>query len=461
VSQATALNLADDLRDLFRDDDEAVLRSVPVRYLADATEARGLRGHADAVVLPQDVEGVARVLGWCYEHGVPVTPRGGGTVYAGGAVPAGGVVLGLERMRRARSLDPLAWRAELEAGLTTADVQRLARENGLYYPPDPGAGEQSQIGGNAATNAGGPHAFKYGATGAWITGVEAVLPPGRIVRFGGPLRKDVAGYDLKSLLVGSEGTLGVITALHLRFVPAIEARFPVLALYPDARAGAAAVESCLASGIVPAALEYLDEEAVAIARTGFPGEIPPEPRFAVLAEADGAREEAAAGREVLIEALSEGALDLSGPTDPGEIADIWRWREGIGLVADAALGGKVSEDIGVPVERLADAVEATREIGRRHRLETCSWGHAGDGNLHSTFLFAREDKGARRRAVDAAEELLELAVAFGGTISGEHGVGLSKVGHLARQWGAGAEVHEQIKRLFDPQGLLNAGKKVA
>jgi len=187
------------------------------QYLADETEARGLRGRADAVARPQTAEEAAEVVAWCYAHGVPVVPRGGGTGYAGGAVPLdGGVVVALERLARVRSFEPLLWRMEVEAGVTTADVRRVARESGLLFPPDPGAAEQSQIGGNVATNAGGPHAFKYGVTGAWVTGLEAVVAPGELVRLGGPLRKDVAGYDLTALLVGSEGTLGVLTSVWLR-----------------------------------------------------------------------------------------------------------------------------------------------------------------------------------------------------------------------------------------------------
>jgi FAD/FMN-containing dehydrogenase len=178
----------------------AVLVPPPAHYLHDATSSRGVHGRADAVVLPDTAAAVAAVLAWCYEHDVPVVPRGGGTGFAGGAVPDGGVVLGPERLRRVRSFDPLLWRVELEAGVTTWGLRRLARESGLFFPPDPGAGEQSQVGGNVATNAGGPHAFKYGVTGLWVTGLEVVLPPGELVTVGGPVRKDVAGYDLKSLL---------------------------------------------------------------------------------------------------------------------------------------------------------------------------------------------------------------------------------------------------------------------
>src|SRR4051812_33536731 len=240
-------------------------------YLVDASASMGLRGHADAVVLPRTADEVAAVVAWCYERGVAIVPRGGGTGYAGGAVPFGGVVVALERLVRVRRFEPLLWRLEVEAGLRTAEVRRLARESGLVFPPDPGAAEQSQIGGNVATNAGGPHAFKYGVTGAWITGLEAVVAPGELVRVGGAVRKDVAGYDLKSLLVGSEGTLGIVTAASLRLLPAPEAAIPVVAFHPDARSGCAALQTVLGSGLVPAALEYLDAGTLAVAAPTYPG----------------------------------------------------------------------------------------------------------------------------------------------------------------------------------------------
>src|SRR3954463_12886144 len=240
--------------------------------LQDASRAQGLRGRADAVVLPGSAEEVAAVVAWCYEHDLAVVPRGGGTGYAGGAVPVdGGVVLSLERLDRIRSLEPGLWRMEAEAGVTTATVRRRAREEGLLFPVDPGAGESSHIGGNVATNAGGPHCFKHGVTRAWVTGVEAVLAPGELVRVGGPVRKDVAGYDLTGLLCGAEGTLGIVTAVWLRLVPAPEVALPVVAAFADARAGQAGLEAVLASGVVPAAIEFLDAGALAAAGRGGDG----------------------------------------------------------------------------------------------------------------------------------------------------------------------------------------------
>lgn len=431
-------------------------------YLHDATEARGLVGTADAVVRPGDPDELAAVMAWCYEHAITMTPRGGGTGYAGGAVPNGGVVLSLERMRTLRSFDPLLWRAEIEAGFTTADVRRRARENGLFFPPDPGASEQSQIGGNVATNAGGPHAFKYGVTGAWVTGLEAVIPPGNVIRVGGFLRKDVAGYDIKSLLIGSEGTLGVVTAVSLRFIPAPDAALPLVATFANEHTGADAVTACLASGVIPAALEYLDAEAIEVIRASYPSTLPHNAQFVVIAEADGSHREALAGRAALREMLAPTAIAIDEPSTVSEIAALWRWRDGVGLAADAALGGKVSEDIAVPIDRLEEAIAETREIGHRFGVRSCSWGHAGDGNLHSTFMFAREDGRARTQALAAAEDLFDLARRLGGTISGEHGLGVAKAGQLQRQWAPRAiELHRQIKRLFDPSDLLNPGVKAA
>ena len=205
------------------------------------------------------------MLAWCYEHDVPIVPRGGGTGLTGGAVAiTGGVVCSLERLRRVRELEPGLWRMLPEAGVSTRDVQRLARENGLFFGPDPGAAEQSQIGGNVATNAGGPHGLKYGVTGAWVAGVEVALAPGELVEVGGWAGKDVAGYDLKSLLIGSEGTLGVITAVRLRLLPAPEAAIALVVFLGTRAEGCAAIETVIAAGLRPSVLDFLDGETLAV-----------------------------------------------------------------------------------------------------------------------------------------------------------------------------------------------------
>jgi len=350
---------------------DGVLPGSTRQYLTDATEGRNVSGRADAVALPGDSEQVARVVRWCYEHDVPMIPHGGGTGFTAGAVPIdGGVVISLERLRAVRSLEPELWRTCVEAGVTTADVSRRARENGLLYPPDPGAAEQSQIGGNIATNAGGPHTFKY--AGAWVTGLELVLAPGELVTIGGSVRKDVAGYDIKSLIVGSEGTLAVVTAAWLKLTPAPESELPVVGFYSSPEAGCEALATVLASGLQPAALEYLDEGALAAAVGAFPGDAPANAAFMLIAETDGSAPEAERLRTELLEAHGDGALGVHAPPGLRAIRELWRWRAGVAV--SARRGGKVSEDIVVPVELLAEAIAATREIGARHGLEACSWG---------------------------------------------------------------------------------------
>jgi len=431
------------------------------RFLADLM-GRGVQGHADAVVLPSTVDEVAAVMRWCYENDVPLTARGGGTGLSGGAIPVeGGVVIGFERLNRVRQFDPLLWRMHVEAGVTTADVHRLARESGLRFPPDPGAGEISQIGGNIACNAGGPHAFKYGVTGQWVTGIEAVVPPGDVVRVGGPVRKDVAGYDLRSLLVGSEGTLGLVTAAWLRLVPAPELELPVIGFYRHEDAGVGAIEAVLASGAVPAAIEYLDGVTLSFSGAAYPFGVPDEARFMVITEADGSASEARRVAGELREALGEDAVAVHAPETPGEVAELWRWRAGAAFAILAQRGGAYSEDIAVPLDRLRDVARETLAIGERNGVVALSFGHAGDGNIHSTFLFSPDDPDEERRADAACHELFDLAIRLGGTISGEHGIGWLKRGQLERQWGPEAYgLHTAIKHAFDPKGLLNPGKKV-
>ena len=430
-------------------------------YLHDSTELQGLSGYADAVAAPSGVEAVQALVAWCYEHDVAIVPRGGGTGFAGGAVPFGGVVCSLERLDRVREFQPELWRLHVDAGVTTGRVHKLTRESGLFFPPDPGASEQSQIGGNVACNAGGPHSFKYGVTGAWVTGAEAVVAEGALVRWGGPVRKDVAGYDLRSLFVGSEGTLGIITGVWLRLLPAPEVSVPVVAAYPGVAEGAAALGRVYGSGLVPAALEFFDPGCVAASKASFPGGLPDAASFMVLAEADGSRAAAAELLSELEGTLAEGAVFMRRFDTGATVRDLWRWRNGVSFAVAAKRGGKMSEDVAVPFDALAEAIAATIEVGERHRLEACSWGHAGDGNLHATFLVDARSEVEVARAQTAHEELFARVLSMGGTVSGEHGLGWVKRGQLERQFSpVEVELMRQIKHVFDPKGLFNPGKKI-
>jgi FAD/FMN-containing dehydrogenase len=441
-------------------------------YNHDAASRRGVEGRADAVVLPGTAEEVAAVVAWCYEHDVPIVARGGGTGLAGGAVAThGGVVCSLERLRRVRELEPALWRMLPEAGVTTRNVQRLARENGLLFAPDPGASEQSQIGGNVATNAGGPHALKYGVTGAWVAGLEAVLAPGELVAVGGWGGKDVAGYDIKSLLVGSEGTLGVITAVRLRLLPAPGTAIALVVFLRTQADGCAAIDDLFASGQRPSVLDFLDGETLSICAASYPaaeqsndgrgdaGGLPADAGFALIVEVDGTREEADAQREAVLELLGEAALAVH---EPVSTEALWRWRDGVNPAVTAARGAKVSGDVVFPRERLREGLERFEDIASRAGLRSCAWGHAGEGNVHATVLVDPEQEAELDAADAVSEELYALAAELRGSVAGEHGVGWIKRGLLASQWdGRAVDLHEEIKRVFDPKGLLNPGTKLA
>jgi glycolate oxidase subunit GlcD len=434
-------------------------------YNLDASRRRGVEGRADAAVLPAGAQEVAAVVAWCYARDVPIVPRGGGTGLVGGAVPLeGGVVLSLERLRRMRELEPALWRMLPEAGVTTRHVQRLARENGLFFGPDPGASEQSQIGGNVATNAGGPHALKYGVTGAWVTGLEAVLAPGELVEIGGWMRKDVAGYDLRSLLIGSEGTLGVITAVGLRLLPAPESAIALVVFLPDRASGCAAVGELLAAGMRLSVLDFLDGETLALAGGAYAGGergagVPDGAGFALLLEVDGTPTEARSQRDEVEQLLGGTAVALHEPRDAEAL---WRWREGVNPAVSSVRGGKASGDVVFPLERLEEGLIRFEQIAARHGLRSCAWGHAGEGNVHATVLVDPHDEGELDAADAVGEELFALAGELGGSIAGEHGIGSLKGGRLALQWPPQAvELHERIKAAFDPKGLFNPGTKLA
>jgi glycolate oxidase subunit GlcD len=440
---------------------EHVLEAPPRSpYNRDSANRRGVEGRADAVVLPGSAEDVAAVVAWCYAHDVPIVARGGGTGLLGGAVAIqGGVVCSLERLRGMRELEPALWRMFPEAGVSTRDVQRLARENGLFFAPDPGAAELSQIGGNVATNAGGPHALKYGVTGAWVAGIEAVLAPGELVQIGSWAAKDVAGYDLKSLLIGSEGTLGVITAVRLRLLPAPEAAIPLVVFLATREEGCTAICTVFAAGLRPSVLDFMDADTLAITAGAYPGTVPANAGFALICELDGSRAEAHDQRTALVELLGDGALSVQ---EPAGAAALWRWRDGANPAVTGVRGAKVSEDVVFPLERLAEGLERFERLASARGLRSCAWGHGGEGNVHATVLVDPSITTELDAAEALGEELFAVVVELGGSVAGEHGVGWLKRGRLEAQWERRAvELHEQIKRVFDPKGLLNPGKKLA
>ncbi|MDO9410024.1 FAD-binding oxidoreductase [Patulibacter sp.] len=454
-----AAAVARDLRRIVGD--AHVLEPVPAELLQDATETRGVRGSALAAVVPADAEEVAAVVRWAGAQGVPVVPRGGGTGYSGGAVPdAGSVVLSTDRLTGPGRLVPEAWRGTFGAGTTTAEVQRRCLEAGLFFGPNPGSAESCRIGGNVATNAGGPRSFRHGSTRAWVGGLEVVLPGGDLVRLGGDARKSVETLDLLGLVCGSEGTLGVVCEVTLRLQPAPEIALPVLAVYPDRATGLRAIAAVMACGVVPTALEFLDGGALRASAAAFPGGLPDDAAFAVLAEALGTTEVARLEAAALADALADDALALRRPDSRAEVDALWRWRDGVSLAVVAARGGKLSEDVVVPVERLGEALESVDRLGAEHGVPVTSWGHAGDGILHATVLVDRSDEAALAGARGAAHAMLGIAADLGGSLSGEHGIGAVKLAGAATLDPAVLAAQRAVKDALDPRGIMNPGRKL-
>ncbi|MGO8687608.1 MAG: FAD-binding oxidoreductase [Candidatus Dormibacteria bacterium] len=448
-------------RDLERQVGAANLHTRPAdlaAYAYDAFGASGERRIPDAVVLPATTEEVSGVVQACARHGLPVVPRGAGTGYAAGAVARhGGVILNLCRMSRILGLDAERGRLSAEAGVVTAAIQRRAAAAGLHYPPDPGSSSTSTIGGNVACNAAGPHAFRYGTTADFLVGATLVLADGGILRLGeGP-----DASPLLPLLAGSEGTLAVITEVTLRLLPAPAARATLAARFAGLEPAFGAVAEIGGAGIVPAALEFLDASAVgAVARTGL---VAAPPGMAlVLVEMEGAEEAVGAGAEAAGSALrAAGAAGVERAPDAAGAARLWEVRKAVSAAVATVMVGKINEDVVVPRDRIAELVARTEAIGVRHELPVVNFGHLGDGNLHVTFLIDPRRPGERARGDAAAADLFETVLGMGGSLSGEHGVGTTKLAYAERQLGAaGVGLMRRLKRRYDPAGLLNPGIKL-
>jgi glycolate oxidase len=436
------------------------------RYGRDETE-RG--GGPDApffppqvVVLPERVDQVAAVLRFASAQRIPVTPRGAGTGLSGGALPVyGGIALGLERLGRIRSIDARNLVVEAEAGVITADLQRAVEAQGLFYPPDPASRDSCQLGGNLAEDSAGPRSCKYGTTRAWVLGLEAVLASGEVIHTGGKNRKDVAGYNLTQLLVGSEGTLAVITAATLRLTSLPAATLTMILPFPALAAAARAVETICAEHD-PAACEIL--EAAAIDAVGRLMPLPPMLRASaalLLIELHGEHRDRLLERAELLAAAAAaaGAGEAMVAYDAAEERRLWAIRRRVGEAVKYLSTYKEADAV-VPRAALADLVLAARAAADRHGLQAICYGHAGDGNLHINLLRGDLDAAAWHARRDAAEgELFEAVAALAGKITGEHGVGWTQRRYLPLSVDPPTlALMKSVKAAFDPMGILNPGK---
>ncbi len=433
----------------------------PELLAAYGTDESGLAPRApELAVRPESTEEVRRVLAVAARHRVPVVPVGARSGKSGGILAVeGGIALSLERMDRILELSPEDLVARVQPGVVTGTFQAEVERHGLFYPPDPNSADLCSLGGNVAENAGGPRALRYGVTREYVLGLEVVLATGEVLRTGRRTIKGVAGYDLTALLVGSEGTLGVVTEITLKLLPRPRHVSTALVIFRSVEDAARAVSRVLAAGVIPRCLELLDDAAVAACARGAPFSFPPEAGAAVLLETDGNDEEAVFGELSRVAELvrADAAGEVLVARDEAQRRAIWETRKYLSVNLRALHPLKLSEDVVVPRSRIAEMVRRTREIGERHGFAVATYGHAGDGNLHANVLFDREEE--RPRVEQAVGEVLRAAVDLGGTITGEHGVGLAKRELLAYEQAPELiALQRRLKAVFDPLGIMNPGK---
>jgi glycolate oxidase len=430
-------------------------------YGVDALK-RGGRD-ADAVVLPASAEEVSRIVRACTAHKIPFVPRGAGTGYTGGAVPIqGGVVISLERMNRILEIDEANLVAVVEPNVITGELQQAVEKVGLFYPPDPASLAISSIGGNVAESAGGPRAFKYGTTKQYVLGLQAVLPTGEIVETGGKVVKNVVGYDLTHLLVGSEGTLAIITKVILRLVPKPPVQATLRATFGGVDGAVDAVSEIIRQRVVPSALELIDGDSLeAVARYLQVRSLAEQGTAAMLLiEVDGTP--AAVAEEVeRVDAAcrAAGALGIRRAATEQERDEIWRVRRELSYALKTITPLKFNHDVVVPKGRIPQLFALVERLRREYRLRIPCFGHAGDGNIHVNIMVNPDDQDEIARAHEAERELFEGIVGLEGSISGEHGIGVTKAPFIGIELSAGEiALMKRVKRAFDPDNLLNPGK---
>lgn len=442
----------------------------PERVLTNPTDCwpygqDNSRRHAlpEAVALPLGHDEVVAVVSLCHEHGVPLTCRGTGTGTTGAAVPyAGGLVLSLERMNRILRVDPANRLLVAEAGVTNQAVQIAAAEHGFFWPPDPSSAAVCTIGGNLACNAAGPRAVKYGTTRDNTRALRAVTGTGAEMRTGEQTSKGVVGYDLTRLLIGSEGTLAVITEATLALTPLPEGRRTMQVIYADIGGAARAVAAIMAQPVTPCTLEFIDGAAIDMIRDYSAADLPEGAGAMLMIEVDGqlaALDDAAAA--VSAACRNDSLLDLTRADAPAAIAALWATRKALSPALRNIAPKKINEDIVVPVSRLPELIEGLDRLAARHAIRIVNFGHAGNGNIHVNLLVDPDDPEQMASAAACLDEVFGLTLELGGTLSGEHGIGVDKRDHIARELDPVAlGLMRDIRAQFDPRGILNPGKVV-
>lgn len=429
-----------------------------VCYSYDAVNRKFL---PDAVVFPADAGEVSEILKLANQKQFPVIPRGAGSGFTGGALAIrGGVVVVTSRMNRILEIDPDNLIAVVEPGVLCGDFQKAVEQHGLFYPPDPASLAFSTLGGNVAECAGGPHALKYGVTRDYVTGLEVVLPTGEIITTGVQTVKGVVGYDLTRLIIGSEGTLAVITKIFIRLLPKPEATLTLLAAFSTIEACSQTVAEIIRNNIIPSKLELMDQASIECVSRYQALDLPVNTTAVLLIELDGdpfsiERQ----GKKVEALCSAQGAFHLIQAHNAQEAQALWLIRQAISPALMQLDLAKINEDIVVPRSRIPDLIHSLEKIKETYQLTIISFGHAGDGNLHVNVMYDSAREGEQKKAEQAVKELFQTVVDLGGTLSGEHGVGITKAPYLSMELTeAEIAVMKRIKRAFDPSDILNPGK---
>lgn len=423
-------------------------------------DASGLESRPAAVVWPQDVPDVVKVMDFAYTNSIPVIPRGAGTGMTGGAVPReGALILSVEKMNKVLDLDTENMNVLVEPGLINGKLQRELQRHKLFYPPDPASMNFCTLGGNVAENSGGPRALKYGVTRDYVLGLEAVLPDGRIINTGVKTAKGVVGYDLTRLLVGSEGTLAVITKIRLKVIPLPEDVITLLLLFKDAERPWNAVKQIFSSGLVPRALEFLDGETVRAVENYRPVGLPKDVEAMFVVELDGYTSVISREAEKISGICGKLDADVIMAEDDLAREKIWEARRAVSPALYHLRPSKINEDIVVPRNMIPQMLMRLKRLSEETGIKIVNFGHAGDGNIHVNLMVDRENAAEFERAKKLVGEIFSVTLELGGTISGEHGIGLTKSDYLAMEIRpAELELMKKIKGVFDPKNILNPGK---
>jgi glycolate oxidase subunit GlcD len=428
-------------------------------YGYDATR---ISHQPDAVIFPVTTGEVAEVLELANKHGIPVVPRGAGTGLTGGAVPIkGGIVLSTEKMNRILSISKPDLTAEVEPGVVTGTLKQMLEAQGLYYPPDPASSEFSSIGGNISENSGGLKAVKYGSTSNYVLGMEVVLPTGEVLWLGRYTHKGVVGYNLKDLFIGSEGTLGIITRAVLKLIPRPQAKSTLFATYMDVYASASIVTDILDTGILPSAMEFMDHASMNAVSSYLGADVfDTKAGSALLIEVDGEQEETKRAIERIASVCKGKALSMETAHGP-DAEKLWTARRAISPALTKIKPFKLNEDVVVPLSKLPDLVLGVEQIAVPLNLNYANFGHAGDGNIHVNILYDARDEDEYKRALTAVDRVFDLVLKLRGTISGEHGVGITKLSYITKELSPAAHrLMMEINHLIDPNNIMNPGKAI-